>query len=93
MNIHFINPCDRFLEKRGDRYPLGILQLSAWCKQHGAQTKIWDLNHDALLDTFSDMVKQRPEFICLAVTTPNYRDCIMLAKLLKCLLPTSTLIA
>mgnify|MGYP001560332496 CR=1 FL=1 len=94
MKIHFINPCDRFLEKRGDRAPLGILQLSAWCKEMlSCETKIWDMNHDNFFDVAENILYEQPNFICISVSTPNYKQCITLARLFNNISPGSSLIA
>ena len=78
--IWFINPEDTFLEKKGDRAPLGLLYLSSWCKKLGHETRVIDLNHEQFnqKDLF-----EKPHYICFSVSTPNYKAIIQMAQDIK----------
>ncbi len=88
--IFFINPEDSWAENKGDRPPLGISQLSSYLKQHKHKTKIIDMNHD----TFNySTVYLEPDFICVTISTPNYKKAINLAHDMKVRFPDCKLIA
>ena len=76
--IWFINPPDYFLDRPGDRPPLGLAVLSAYIKQYNCSTRIWDGNHE--IPTLRDLVEWKPDFICIAVNTPTYNKAIEIAN-------------
>ena len=85
--IVLINPRDEYLEKTGgnlgDRAPLALGMLSAYLKQQGHQTRIFDLNHDTKDSLKGFLFKYDPEYICISVSTPNYFQALDLAKKFK----------
>ncbi len=85
--ICLINPRDKYLEKTGgnlgDRCPLALAQLSAYLKQQGYETKIFDLNHDTEDSLKEFIFRYDPKFICFSVSTPNYFQVLELAKQFK----------
>ena len=102
MMVYLINPKDEFLDKAGDRPPLGLGALSAYLKQHGHLTKIIDMNHEPLLilieDGFTFQIGTAkpmpyPDFFCISVSTPNYKQCIEIAKDARLKFPHTPIIA
>ena len=82
--IFFVSPDEsELLSNAGDRSPLGLGYLSSYCKTLDVETKIYDLNHDTEEDLIKDIILKEPKYICLSVTTPNYLNCIKLAKRIK----------
>lgn len=87
--IVLVSPRDSYLEeqeipvKPGDRVPLGIIQLGAFIKKFGYEIKYFDLNHDSKEDLFKFIEDNMTKFICITINTPNYHQCIELAKRLK----------
>ncbi len=80
MKVFFVSPHDWFLEHPGDRPPLGIACLSSYLKSIGHGTRIFDLNHETKEELMEAIKSEKPEMICLSVSTPNYNSCINLAK-------------
>ncbi|MEK6879497.1 MAG: radical SAM protein, partial [Nanoarchaeota archaeon] len=87
MLILFINPEDKYLNltggNKGDRAPLALGALSAYCKQYNYRTKIFDLNHDSKEELDNFIENEKPEFICFTVATPNYFQVLEMAKKFK----------
>src|SRR3990167_5753096 len=84
MKFFFVQPSEKHLwENAGDRVPLGLLYLSAYVKQQGHESRIVDMNHEDLI--VEDIIKgiYEPDYICFAVSTPNYLKTIELVKLIK----------
>ena len=71
--IFFINPSDVFLEKKGDRPPLGLMYLSSYIKQFNYTAKIWDLNHDSQQELEKNIISENPEFLCFSIAVTSYR--------------------
>ena len=90
--VFLINPGDDFLDKKGDRPPLGLAYLSAYLKKHGHNTMILDLNHKEDEELLQEEIPI-PDFICLTVSTPGYKKAIELAKILGIEYPQAKLIA
>ncbi len=81
-SILFVNPEDKFLEKKGDRLPLGLALLEAYCKRLNYNSKLIDLNHyseNYLMEELSNNY----DFVCFGISTPCYPDCIRIAKEIK----------
>ena len=55
--------------------------LSAYLKQYGHNTKIIDLNHENI--TIGTIIKQKPNFICITIATPNYNRAIEIVNKFK----------
>ncbi|MAG47669.1 hypothetical protein CL617_03610 [archaeon] len=91
-SILFVNPEDKFLDKKGDRLPLGLALLDSYCKKLGYNSKLIDLNHDNEEYLFENL-KNNYDYVCFSVSTPNYFDCIKLAKKIRELYPNIKLIA
>jgi len=79
--VWFINPPDLWADKAGDRPPLGLVYLSAYLKKFGHNTVIWDNNHKSGIPTVRDIVEQKPDYVCIAVATPNYNNAIGIANI------------
>ncbi len=82
-SVYFINPPDLFLEKRGDRLPLGLLYLSSYVKQFNVNTEIWDLNHDNNDDIYNYIEVHTPDYICISVAVTSYKWTIEFIKKVK----------
>lgn len=84
-SIFFVSPDERKLwSTAGDRAPLGIGYLSSYCKELlGVRTKIFDLNHDSEEELREKIITEKPDLICIAVTTPNYLECLRLNKIVR----------
>lgn len=90
--IYFVNPKDEFLLNSGDRPPLGLAYLSSYCKEVlKMETKIWDLNHDVLHNLIHRMRIDKPNYVCIGISTPNYKQCIELSKKIKTLSNNKTM--
>jgi len=76
MKVLFINPRDEFLENAGDRPPLGLGYLCSYVKSIGYEANIADSNHDDLYPIGYD-------YYCIAVSTPNYLECLSIGRSLK----------
>ena len=85
--VYFVNPQDCFLEKKGDRAPLGLGYLCSWTKKLGHQARIIDLNHASQEDLLRDVLTEQPTHICFSVSTPNYTQCIELAQKIRAMSP------
>lgn len=94
MLVYLVNPTDSsFLERAGDRVPVGILQISSYLKKHGVNVMVWDLNHDSLTDFLMAVERFTPDYVSLAVSTPNYQQCITIANNVKSRSPNTRLVA
>ena len=91
--VYLVNPCDDFLERRGDRPPVGLLCLSAYLKQFNHNVKIFDLNHDTFLELTSAALDNQPNFLCVSLSTPNYKQSIEMIKVLRRVAPNCQFIA
>jgi len=78
--VFLVSPHDFFLEKPGDRPPLGIAYLSSYLKSIGHETSLFDLNHETKEQLMSAIAREAPDIVCISVSTPNYNNCINMAK-------------
>ncbi len=78
--VFLVSPHDFFLEKPGDRPPLGIAYLSSYLKSISHETSLFDLNHETKEQLMSAIARDAPDIVCISVSTPNYNNCINLAK-------------
>lgn len=81
--VFLVNPKDTFLEKGGDRPPLGIAYISGYVKQFGADVKMYDLNHDREDRLIDDLYTQNPSLVSISVSTPGYNEALRLNQRIK----------
>lgn len=81
--VFLVSPSDPFLEKGGDRPPLGVAYISSWLKKHGKNTVMYDLNHDKEFDLINDISTNEPGYVCISVPTPGFNECLRLSKKIK----------
>ena len=91
--VFLVNPCDDFLEKRGDRPPLGLLYLSSYVKKFGYEPKVVDLNHLNQHYLYGYVVIYKPKYVCFSLSTPNYKQVIEMAQEIRKLSQDIVLIA
>ncbi|MBS3134096.1 radical SAM protein [Candidatus Woesearchaeota archaeon] len=91
-SILFVNPEDEYVEHKGDRLPLGLALLDAYCKRLGHNSKLIDLNHYSA-EYLMDELKKGYGYVCFSVSTPNYLQCINLSKRIKSIYHNIKLIA
>ncbi len=80
MLAFLISPHDWFLENPGDRPPLGIAYLSSYLKSIDHETELFDMNHETKEQLMEAIKCEKPDIVCISVSTPNYKNCITMAK-------------
>jgi len=73
--VYLINPADSWAQNAGDRPSLGLAYLSAFLKEHGHEVQIFDFNHKQNPNPIN-----KPDFICVTVPTPSYKQVIELIQ-------------
>lgn len=88
-----LNVQDDWLKQGGDRPSLGTLYLASYLNTKGHKVDVMDMNHS----TYDDLIKyiddEKPEFIGVSMTTPQFKEGKKVAKIIKETNPNCTVIA
>ncbi len=95
--VGLVNVRDAWLQQGGDRPSLGLAYLASHLRQRDragrCAVRLWDMHHAtdaALLDW---VTSTRPRLLGISLTTPQYREAVRLARLIKAASPTTPIIA
>lgn len=95
MKIFLVSPDERnILFNAGDRFPLGLLYISAALTQNGISNEVFDFNYSDLKNFMKRVEKENPDYVGLSViSSPCLNQMKRIGNMIKKISPNTRIIA